>query len=98
MLVLEGDLRAVVDDGDRVRERAQHPHRHRAVVPVRAQHRVRVAVLAGDDLVEDASVEGKGGAHRSLASCWSVSASSVAARLAIAWSGIASQVGRLRAS
>ncbi len=62
-------LVAAVHDDDGLGQRPERAHRDRAVVRVRAQHRVRVAVLAVDDLVEDVPVEGEDRAHASFASC-----------------------------
>ncbi len=68
VLVLEADPLVGVHDGHRLGQRAEHPDRHAALVRVRAEDAVRVAVLAGDQLGQDAAVEGQwgaqGGAHR----------------------------------
>ncbi len=100
VLVLEARPPAVVDGGDRVRERPQHPQRHGAVVHVRAEDRVRVPVLTAHELLEDVPVDGEGGGggHRSLASCWSWSGWLPLVSRAMPPSGMPIQPGRLRAS
>ena len=70
------------------RERLEHADGHTAVVRVRTQHAVRVAVLAVGDLAQLARRHGqdvRGGLH-------------AAPILATASSGIATQAGRLRVS
>ena len=47
-----GTVVAAVHHGDGLGERPQRPHRHRAVVGVRAEDRVGVAVASLDDEVE----------------------------------------------
>ena len=107
VLVLERDGGAAVDHGDGLGERAQRADRHRAVVDVRTEDGVRVAVASLDDEVEGRGVDGQpgagrlgglaGSAHAGFASGVKSSASWCVSR-PIAPSGIDSHVGRLRAS
>jgi hypothetical protein len=75
----------------RLRERSERAYGHASGMRVRAEDVVRVAVLTGDDLVEDRRVDrvDRGLAH---------DVSSGAVSRSIAPSGMPIQLGRLRAS
>ena len=80
-------------DRDRAGQRLEHPDGDAAVVRVRAEDRVRAAVLAADQQVELVGGDGVDGGC-----VWLPGGGHAAPILATAWSGIATQDGRLRVS
>ncbi len=95
VLMVERNTLLSVDDRDRLSERPQHPDRHGTVVLMGTEHRMRVTMLARDDLVQNLRVQWQGSAHDLLTSG---GGDSGAASRAIADSGIEIQPGRFRVS
>ncbi len=106
VLVRERGAVGAVHHDDGLGQRPERAHGHRAVVDVRSQHAVRVAVAPLHDLVENGRVDGQHASRVATlgpGSCGCLlhdearDAQRSVSR-AIAPSGIGSQVGRLRAS
>jgi hypothetical protein len=95
VLVAQLHLAAVPPDGHPRGQRLQRAHGHRAVVRVRTQHAVRVAVLAVHHLGELVGADRLGSR---LGGGRGVLRGHATPILATAWRGIATQVGRLRVS